>query len=560
MKFLALTVLTLMILAIAPSFVAATPNWQAHTMYKVKAQGVDPYSLGANHPYYAPLDIHEAYGIPETGDSGTIALIEAYDNPKVAADLTTFSTVFTWATPKLEVYKMSSTILPNAGWALESDLYVQWAHAVAPDANLLVVEAKSASIVDLMAAVDYAISRSDVVAISMSWGSAETSGQIAYDSHFITTGKTYFASAGDTGGVVSWPSSSPNVVSVGGTTLTMTATGYTETAWSGGGGGVSSIETRPTYQKGVTDSYSSSKRATPDVSYNADPSTGFMVYDSYGYNGGRGWFAVGGTSAGAPQWAAIDTFANSATNTNFYANYPSYGSAFTDIISGSNGYPAKAGYDLATGIGSPIGVNFAAPTAPDFAISASSSTINAGSSGTTTVTLTPIMGFSDPVTLSSTSTWITPPTNPITSPYTPTTLTINVPSGTTPGNYKIPITGTSGSTSHIATITVQVTTPDFSLSANPTSLNIRQGNLGTTTVTVKSINNYAGSPTLTASGAPTGMTITFKQKPRTSRILINHDNKRRQTTLAKTYPITITGTDTAAAISRTITIQVTVTR
>ena len=150
----------------------------------------------------------------------------------------------------------------------------------------------------------------------------------------------------------------------------MTTDGYTETAWSDGGGGVSSIETQPGYQIGVTDSYSSSKRATPDVSYNADPNKGFLVYDSYGYNGGRGWFTVGGTSAGAPQWAAIDTFGNTATNTNFYKNYQ-YKATFSDIVGGSNGrYPAGPGYDLATGIGSPIGVNFAAPTAPDFAISA----------------------------------------------------------------------------------------------------------------------------------------------------------------------------------------------
>ncbi len=361
-KLLALTILTLMILATAPSFAVAEPEWQAHPMYKVKAQGVDPNSIGANYPYYAPLDIREAYEIPSTGDSGTIAIIEAYDNPKVAADLATFCRVFSWPAANLEVHKMSSTIPPNAGWALESDLDVQWAHAVAPHANLLLVEAKSASIVDLIAAVDYANSRPDVVAISMSWGTDENSGQLAYDSHFTTNGKVYFASSGDVGGVVSWPSSSPNVVSVGGTKLTMTATGYTETAWSDGGGGVSSIETVPDYQKGVTDSYSLSKRATPDVSYNADPNTGFLVYDSYGYNGGRGWFIVGGTSAGAPQWAAICTFGKSATNANFYSNYLSYGTIFSDIVSGSNGYSAVSGYDLATGIGSPIGVNFGAPT------------------------------------------------------------------------------------------------------------------------------------------------------------------------------------------------------
>ena len=574
MKLLGIKILTTvflicMILASSYSFLvsAQEPEWQAHTMYKVKAQGVDPYSLGANHPYYAPLDIHEAYAIPETGDTGTIALIEAYDNPKVAADLATFSTVFTWPSANLEVHKMSSTIYPNAGWALESDLDVQWAHAVAPHANLLVVEAKSASIVDLMAAVDYANSRSDVVAISMSWGSTETSSQLAYDSHFTTNGKVYFASSGDAGGVVSWPSSSPNVVSVGGTSLTMTTTGYTETAWSGGGGGVSSIETKPGYQIGVTDSYSLSKRATPDVSYNADPNNGFLVYDSYGYNGGRGWFAVGGTSAGAPQWAAIDTFGNTATNPNFYANYQ-YGSTFSDIVGGSNGYSAGPGYDLATGIGSPIGVNFVSPPAPDFSIAASPSTVTittaTNPTGTTSINVGSILGFTSDVTLSAND-----PSNKLTLSLSQSvitgasgsaTLTITVPPNTPTGNYPIIVQGQSSSKAHSVTVNVQVLNPDFSLTANPTSLGIRQGSQGKTTITLKSLNNYAGSPTLTASGAPAGMTVTFNKNPvpagSSSTMTINV----ARTTASKTYTITITGTDTAAALSHKTTIQVTVTR
>ena len=563
-KLLAVIVLTLMILATAPSFAAANPEWQAHPMYKVKAQEVDPYSLGANHPYYAPLDIHEAYNIPETSDSGTIALIEAYDNPRVAADLATFSTVFTWPTATIEVHKMSSTILPNAGWALESDLDVQWAHAVAPHANLLVVEAKSASIVDLMAAVDYANTRSDVVAISMSWGSTETSGQLAYDSHFNTNGKTYFASAGDAGGVVSWPSSSPNVVSVGGTTLTMTTTGYTETAWSSGGGGVSTIETQPTYQKGVTDSYSLSKRATPDVSYNADPSTGFLVYDSYGYNGGRGWFAVGGTSAGAPQWAAIDTFGNTATNTNFYANYQ-YGTTFSDIVGGSNGYSAVSGYDLATGIGTPIGVNFAAPRTPDFSISASQPiTINAGSTGTSTITITFLNGFNSPVTLSVTSApngWTTGfDTTPLLTSGT-STLTITVPTPTATGTYPVTVTGSYGTTtSHSATLTVQVVNPDYSISASPLSQPISSGSTGTSTVTISPLNGYSGTVQLsyaatgglTAAFNPASIAITSGTGTSTVTITVPSG------TATGTYTVTVTGTDgTNIQHSTPITVQVT---
>jgi hypothetical protein len=483
----------------------------------------------------------------------------------VAADLSTFCSVFGWPSANLEVHKMSQTIFPNAGWALESDLDVQWAHAVAPHANLLLVEAKSNSIVDLMAAVDYANARSDVVAISMSWGSNENTGQLAYDSHFATNGKTYFASSGDVGGVVSWPSSSPNVISVGGTKLTMTTTGYTETAWSNGGGGVSSIEPIPDYQKGVTASYSLSNRATPDVSYNADPSTGFLVYDSYGYNGGRGWFIVGGTSAGAPQWAAICTFGNSATNVNFYANYPNrYGTTFSDVVGGSNGYTAASGYDLATGIGSPIGTDFAAPTIPDFAISAAPSalSINAGFSKTTSVTVTAMGTFSESVTLSASSTdgsnnWLTLPANSIATPYAAATLTINVPSDAAIGTqHTITITGTSASQTHSTTITVTVTNPDFSLTVNPTSLNIIQGSYGRATVALTALNDFTSSVTLSTTSAPTGWTTTITPKsitPTTSAQLII---TVPQNTLAKSYTITVQGT--RGTITKTVTLTVNV--
>ena len=149
-------------------------------------------------------------------------------------------------------------------------------------------------------------------AISMSWGGTEFSSQNSMTiSDSSSYGAVFFASSGDNGAGVSWPSSSVNVVSVGGTTLTQGTTGYTENAWQGSGGGVSRFETKPSYQS----SLSYSKRATPDVSYNGDPNTGFLVY-AYG-----AWYGVGGTSAGSPQWAAIQALGNSAKNHNFYTDY-----------------------------------------------------------------------------------------------------------------------------------------------------------------------------------------------------------------------------------------------
>ncbi len=553
-----------MILATAPSFALAEPEWQAEPMYKVKVQGVDPLSIGANYPYYAPLDILEAYKISTAGDSGTIAIIEAYDNPKAAADLATFCSVFKWDSANLEIHKMASFIAPNAGWALESDLDLQWAHAVAPHAKLLLVEAKSASVVDLMAAVDYANSRTDVVAVSMSWGANENRGQLAYDSHFTTNGKVYFASSGDVGGVVSWPSSSPNVVSVGGTKLLMTTTGYTESAWTDGGGGVSTIETVPAYQQGVTGSYSTTMRATPDVAYNADPATGFLVYDSYGYNGFRGWFVVGGTSAGAPQWAAISTFGNTATNANFYANYQ-YGTTFSDIVSGSNGYSAALGYDLATGIGSPIGVNFAAPPTPDFSIAASPNTVAiktaTNPAGTTSINVGSIAGFSSDVALSakdpSGKLDLSLSSNTITGASGSSTLTITVsdPSNTPAATYPITVQGSSDSKVHTVTINVQVLNPDFTLTANPTSLNIRRGNTATSTIGLNPLNGYTGSAAITTTGASSGLKVTLSSgtvsATSSSRMTVDTSAAARGT-----YILTITGTDNPTI--RTTTVKVTV--
>src|SRR5262249_28286556 len=139
----------------------------------------------------------------------------------------------------------------DAGWAGEIALDVEWAHAIAPGANILLVEARSSSLTDLLNAVKYAASQPGVSAPSMSWGAGEFAGETVYDSVFTQPGVTYVAAAGDNGawGGAEWPASSPNVLSVGGSTLTLSSTGtyLGETAWSsyspwqyGSGGGASS--------------------------------------------------------------------------------------------------------------------------------------------------------------------------------------------------------------------------------------------------------------------------------------------------------------------------------
>jgi subtilase family serine protease len=554
-KFLTIALLMMMVLAISyPALAIAEPTeWEAQPLHRIKSSNATPNAIYG----FNPTDVRAAYGLEGAG-TGTIAIIDAYDNPRVAVDLATFSTQFGLPAANLEVHKMSSRIGTSTGWGLEIALDVQWAHAIAPAAKILLIEARSAYLSDLLAAVNYARNRVDVVSVSMSWGGSEFSTQTAYNSYFTSPyGATFYASSGDTGGVIIWPSSSANVVSVGGTTLTYSNGVAQETAWSGSGGGVSVYEPKPGYQSALT----YSKRATPDVSYNADPSTGFAVYDSYGYSG---WLVVGGTSAGAPQWAAINAIGKSATDDNFYAGYPqSYGTDFTDITSGQSGsYKAQIGYDLTTGIGSPIGTNFGASPSPDFAISASPNpiTINAGSQGTATVTISAINGFNDQVNLTASAAGgLTATLNPTQVTGTGTsTLTITVPQGTPSDVYQVTVTGMSGSAIHSTTVGVQVTTADFSLSVKPTSLTIKQGSTGTATVTVNPINGYTGEIALTAD-SPSGMTFNFDSGSVAAGTSAQMTINVSADAARATYTITITGTDNAG-LTHSTAIRVKVTR
>ena len=317
----------------------------------------------------SPATIKSVYNISGNG-SGTIAIIDAYDAPTAQADLNTFSTQFglpvcNTANPCFEKHKMSGFVRSNSGWALEASLDTQWAHAIAPGAKILLVEARSSSISDLLNAVDYARNRSDVVAVSMSWGGSEFSSESSYDSYFTSSyGAAFFASSGDSGTGVQWPAVSPNVTGVGGTKLVLSGGALvSETAWSGSGGGISQYELRPSFQ--ATYGLSSPQRSVPDVSYDADPNSGVAVYDSTSYNGQRGWFQVGGTSAGAPQWAAIYALGSTATNNRLYADAKlANSSAFLrDITAGTNGScglvcSASPAYDTVTGLGSPVAINF----------------------------------------------------------------------------------------------------------------------------------------------------------------------------------------------------------
>ncbi len=218
------------------------------------------------------------------------------------------------------------------------------------------MEASSNSFTNLLAAEDYAAAHANYV--SNSWGGSEFSGETSYDSHFVRSGVTFFASAGDSGLPADYPSSSPNVISVGGTLLTLTFNSngslqsVSETGWSSGGGGCSLFETANSAQSGFGGYVQVScagKRATPDVSLDAAPNSGAAVYDSSSFYGQKGWYQVGGTSLSSPMWAGRSASANAVVNTAYV-----YGSSITfrDITSGNNGASCLVGFDLCSGRGS----------------------------------------------------------------------------------------------------------------------------------------------------------------------------------------------------------------
>jgi subtilase family serine protease len=315
------------------------------------------------------------------GSGQTIAIIDAYDDPNIITELNTFSNQyglpkvgdpgfnFTKATPQ-------GTPSPDSGWATEIALDVEWAHAIAPKASIMLVEAQSASYADLFSAVDYA-RQQGAKQISMSFGGREFFATL-YDSHFNYPGVSFVASSGDTGAGVSYPATSPYVTAVGGTTLSLDSNNnrVSESGWSGSGGGLSSQESLPSYQRGFVNS--KTKRGNPDISYDADPATGVAVYHIDPSTDNGGWDQYGGTSIAAPQITAMFALANQGrakpttlgTGYTFGTNQVLYklagGTSYTNpkndyldittgnnIITGSNGYLATTGWDMVTGLGSP---------------------------------------------------------------------------------------------------------------------------------------------------------------------------------------------------------------
>ena len=341
-----------------------------------------------SYPAYTPGQIFHAYNYSANynGTGETIAIIDAYGSPSIQNDVKVFDSQFNLPPIKLTVLSPFGKVGRNAGWALETSLDVEWSHAMAPNASILLIEAPSASTTYLITdSINYIVNHTHANVVSMSWGAAEsglTASELSqYSSTFAyaaSHGVIMVAASGDSGAndstsspTVNYPASDPSVVGAGGTTLQLaninstSATYSYEYAWNSSGGGISTYFPEPSYQSAAH--INASRRAVPDVSYDANPNTGFWIYDSTTYEGLKGWIQVGGTSASSPQWAAIftevqqykgsTTFNGTNVLSSLYSVYSSsteYASAFHDITIGYNGYYyAGTGYDEVTGIGSP---------------------------------------------------------------------------------------------------------------------------------------------------------------------------------------------------------------
>ncbi|MGN6608787.1 MAG: S53 family peptidase [Jatrophihabitans sp.] len=329
-----------------------------------------------------PADIQSAYKLAGLSASGrTVAIVDAYDDPKAEADLAVYRKTFglppcTTANGCFKKVNQAGAAGPlpagDYGWATEITLDLDAVSAACPSCSILLVEANSASIDDLGTAVNTA-ARLGASAISNSYGGSEDATITATDHYYNHPGIAVTVSSGDSGYGVEYPASSPYVTGVGGTTLTKAsnARGWTEAAWSGAGSGCSAYEPKPSWQH---DS-GCAKRTVADVSADADPNSGLGIYDTYNSCGSSGlcdfliglgvvqgldgWAQVGGTSLASPLVASVAALHGGSYSPSLpYANT---GSLF-DVTTGSNGScggsylcTARAGYDGPTGLGTPNG-------------------------------------------------------------------------------------------------------------------------------------------------------------------------------------------------------------
>ncbi|MER7148391.1 S53 family peptidase [Streptomyces xanthochromogenes] len=321
---------------------------------------------------FGPADLQKAYNLPADGGSGqTVAIVDAQDDPNAESDLATYRSQYglpacTTANGCFKkVDQNGGTNYPTAdsGWAGEISLDVDMVSAVCPQCHILLVEATSANMDDLGAAVNRAVTMGAKF-VSNSYGGSEDASDTTADSQYFNhPGVAITVSSGDSGYGVEYPAASQYVTAVGGTSLKQDSStrGWSESVWGtsaggeGAGSGCSAYDPKPSWQK---DS-GCAKRAVADVSAVADPATGLAVYDSYQANG---WNVYGGTSASSPIIAGVYALAGAPAGGSTPSSFPyAHTGSLNDVTTGANGScsdylcKAGAGYDGPTGLGTPNG-------------------------------------------------------------------------------------------------------------------------------------------------------------------------------------------------------------
>jgi subtilase family serine protease len=366
---------------------------------------------GASPRCYSPAQIQHAYNVTPllgkgiNGQGSTIVIVDAYQSPTLINDVQTFNQLFNLSGFQLTVVAPFGLTPFNphntnqVGWAAEITLDVEWAHAIAPGASIVLALAKSSMDTDLFNVTQYAVTHNLGDVLSQSFGEAEScanpsllKAEHTLFQQAVAQGMTLIAGTGDFGAAqqncnghgfmlsAGTPASDTLVTAVGGTSLNANANSgayISETAWNdhygASGGGFSTLYKRPGYQKGINTYGGHTGRGIPDVAYDGDVNTGVLVvFGSNGPNSKQALYVVGGTSAGTPQWAALVALADQVNNGRIgfingglYAlgRSSAYATLFHDITSGNNtfmgiqGYNALTGWDAVTGWGTPNAYN-----------------------------------------------------------------------------------------------------------------------------------------------------------------------------------------------------------
>jgi hypothetical protein len=336
---------------------------------------------GLSSQFYVPSDLQKAYGLARaaasSGRGQTVALVDAFDDPRAGKDLSHYRSMFhlpacTTANKCFRKVNQNGKTSPlpapsgSTGWATEESLDLDMVSAICPNCHITLVEANNNATSNLGQGVNAAV-KLGARFVSNSYGGGEFSGETSDDPDYHHAGVAVTASAGDSGFGVEYPAASPFVTSVGGTSLhrdKSVARGWRETVWGNGesgidgdgtGSGCSAVESKPTWQTDGGCSF----RTVADVSAVADPNTGVWIYDTYDQGG---WLPVGGTSAASPIIASVYALAGRPGASANAAQYPYlHASKLNDVTSGSNGTcgsylcNGEVGYDGPTGLGTPIG-------------------------------------------------------------------------------------------------------------------------------------------------------------------------------------------------------------